>query len=72
MPSAFPTQNGLKQGVLLSLLFSLVLEYAIGKVKVNQETMELNGEHQILIYADINLLGRNKYLQEKYTNSIGH
>jgi len=37
MPSAFPIQNGLKQGVLLSLLFSLVLEYAIRNVQGNQE-----------------------------------
>jgi hypothetical protein len=44
----------------------------LGMSKEIRRGLELNGEHQILIYADINLLGRNKYLQEKYTNSIGH
>jgi flavoprotein len=29
----FPIQNGLKQGVLMALLFSFALEYAISKVQ---------------------------------------
>jgi hypothetical protein len=57
----FPIQNGLKQGDGLSpLLFNFSLEYAIRKVQENQVSLELNGTHQVLIYADdVNLLGNS-------------
>jgi hypothetical protein len=53
-----PTQNGLKYGdILLSLLFNFALKYVIRIVQGKEVSSELNGTHQLLIYADgINLL----------------
>ena len=39
-------------------LFNFALEYVITRVRVNQDGLQLNGKHQLLVYADnVNTLG---------------
>jgi hypothetical protein len=45
--------------LLLPLIFNFALEYTIKGVQVNQDSLKLNGTHQLLVYVDnVNMLGR--------------
>jgi hypothetical protein len=62
----FPISCVLKQGDALSpLLFNFVLEYAIRRAQVNQNGLKFNGTHQLLVYADVNILSRSVHNVKK-------
>jgi len=62
----FPIRNGLKQDALSPLHFSFALEYTIRRVQVNQNSLKLNGTHQLLVYADdVNILGGSVHTVRK-------
>jgi len=64
LSETFLIKNGFKQGDVLLLYFStLLLQCAIRRVPVNQDSFKLNGTHQLLVFADINMLGRGVHLQ---------
>jgi hypothetical protein len=59
----FRITNDSKRGDSLPPLFSsFALEFAVRRVQVNQDGLQLNGTHWLLVYADdVNILDRSVY-----------
>jgi len=52
------------------ILWSVVLEYTIRRVQVNQKCVKLNGTHQVMVYADdVNILGGSVQTVKKNTEA---
>jgi hypothetical protein len=68
----FPIKNGLKQGDDLSPLpFNFAVDYAIRRVQVDQDGMELSGTYQLWFFSDdVNILGGSVHNITKYTKAL--
>jgi hypothetical protein len=67
----FKITKGLKQGDALSpLLFNFALDYAVRMVQVNQDSLKLNGIHQLLVYADVFILWDGSVKLYKKTEAL--
>jgi hypothetical protein len=66
----FPVRNDCEaRRCFIDILFNFALEYAIRRVRENQDGLKLHGTHHPLIYADINKLGGSVRTKEKNTET---
>jgi hypothetical protein len=55
---------------LLRFLFNFALKYAIRRFQVNQDGLKLNGTHRLLVYDNVNILGRRVHTIKKNTDYL--
>jgi len=61
----------LKQGdALTPSFFNFTLECAIRRVQVNQDGLKLNSTHQLLVYADVNILGGSIHTIQEHAEAL--
>jgi hypothetical protein len=53
----------------ISIAFQICFRYAIRKIQESKEGLELNGTHQLMVYADVILLGENIKTIKKRTDA---
>ena len=55
----------------MPLLFDFALPYTIKRVQVNQDSLKLNGTHQLLVYVDdVNILVGNVHTVKENTEAL--
>jgi len=53
------------------LLFNFASEYTIRRIQVNQDGLQLDGTHQLLVYADdVNILGGSIHTVQNNTEAL--
>ena len=70
LSDVFPIRNGLKKVNALLLLFNFALGYAVRKVQVIQDGLKLNDTRQLLVYADVNMLGGSVHTVKENTETL--
>jgi hypothetical protein len=60
----------LNKDMLYRHYFSTLLSDIIRTVQVHQDGLKLNGTHQFLIHADLNILGRSIHTRKKNTEAL--
>jgi hypothetical protein len=53
-----------------TITFPICFKYAIRRVQVNQNSLKLNGTHQLLVHADNNILGGSVRTTKKNTEVL--
>jgi hypothetical protein len=57
--------------MLTTLLLNFPLDYAIRRVQVNQDGLQLHDTHQLLVYADdVNILGGSIHIIKENAKAI--
>ena len=53
------------------MLFNFASEYTIRRIQVNQDGLQLDGTHQLLVYADdVNILGGSIHTVQNNTEAL--